>query len=360
MAAPDRYFCSLFLPPKPMANRELIAMRNLCTFFILTLALNAATFAISARAQADDSVTPLTACGTLNPHSHVQEIKCPLSAFQGRKPVDILWVVDNSGSMSSHQQNLINNTSAFINQLIVGNAPKWKLGLISTDTLNAPYLGFTPTTLLDYLTVGAVATFQHAVSMLGTSGDSTEKTFDTVKGALDTYPGFLRPEANLAVITLSDTDDQSTMSVADFVTYMKNKKGGDIKKVAGFGILAAPDIDIACSGEFMNFHGGRYEQWLNASGGKLFSLCQASSTLFADMMQAVLNTVLNNRLFLGVPNIDPATLYVLDSKKALIRGPASAGGEWEYDALKNEIVFSDISKIVGDHFQVIFKLIGHP
>ena len=133
---------------------------------VLGLALNVALLPKLSRA--DDDVTPLSACGQVDPHSHKQEIKCPLSAFQGRKPVDILWVVDNSGSMSSSQQNLISNTSAFINQLVVGNAPKWKLGLISTDTTNAPFIGFTPSTALNYQTPNAPGLFQAAVALLGT------------------------------------------------------------------------------------------------------------------------------------------------------------------------------------------------
>ena len=56
--------------------------------------------------------------------------------------VDILWVIDNSGSMSSYQNDVIRHTDKFMNEFTSAGRIDWRMGLISSDESEEPYLGF--------------------------------------------------------------------------------------------------------------------------------------------------------------------------------------------------------------------------
>src|SRR5690242_1639702 len=47
--------------------------------------------------------------------------------------LDILWVIDNSNSMSNHQQTVIQNMNSFVDGLVLKKNLRWKMGLISTS-----------------------------------------------------------------------------------------------------------------------------------------------------------------------------------------------------------------------------------
>src|SRR4051794_7209298 len=54
--------------------------------------------------------------------------------ISGNSDVDILWVIDNSGSMKEYQQHVIINTLAFMQNFTANTGLRWKMGLLSTDT----------------------------------------------------------------------------------------------------------------------------------------------------------------------------------------------------------------------------------
>ena len=89
--------------------------------------------------------------------------------MEGNSAVDILWTIDNSGSMGDHQRDVIANANSFISQFTQSTALEWRMGLVSTDTQDEPYVGLIPGTELNYLTPNAVTKFQQAVRRLGTT-----------------------------------------------------------------------------------------------------------------------------------------------------------------------------------------------
>jgi hypothetical protein len=48
-------------------------------------------------------------------------------------PVDILFVVDNSGSMADEQENLARNFNTFISELTSGKGNDYRIGIVTTD-----------------------------------------------------------------------------------------------------------------------------------------------------------------------------------------------------------------------------------
>ena len=164
------------------------------------------------------------------------------------RDVDILFVIDNSGSMSEEQASLTANFARFINvlQTIEGGLPNIHMGVISTDmgagpfniqgcsgngdngTLqSSPRGACTPPTgsfIIDTANPDGTRTTNYpanelaetfsCIARLGTMGCGFEQPLQAVRKALDgsnpANQGFLRENAFLAVIIITDEDDCST------------------------------------------------------------------------------------------------------------------------------------------------------
>ena len=172
---------------------------------------------------------------------------------------DILFVVDDSGSMSGHQQNLIANISTFIAEFTKGARLDYHIGVVTTDTD-----GYTAGRLVGSPNVVTPTTPDHdnvlrANLNRGTSGSATEKSFD---GAYHVFTpanaaanaGFIRPAAALAVIFITDAEDQSTV-MGDpklFYDFLVKQKNNDPRKVLGYGALVVPNEMPNCYADGYN------------------------------------------------------------------------------------------------------------
>jgi len=132
--------------------------------------------------------------------------------------LDILWVVDNSCSMPEEQDKLAEMAEPLIEFLATGGFDV-QMGVVTTDdaTLQAP--------VIDAGAPDAAAAFAAAV-YLGTGGSGYEQPLGYGLAAL-TSPlvdpgganeGLIRQLAGLAVIAVTDEDDQSSASADEFVT----------------------------------------------------------------------------------------------------------------------------------------------
>jgi len=151
------------------------------------------------------------------------------------KKIDILWVIDNSGSMQTSQANLSTNFTAFIKQFQTLGVdyhmavtttdayladPSFNNGLSAYNATNAKFRdGFTGTYGLGHSGVFVMtpanltnSIFQMNMSQ-GTAGSGDERAFSSVISALNDTTniasGFRRPDAFLSIIMLSDEDDFS-------------------------------------------------------------------------------------------------------------------------------------------------------
>ncbi len=172
------------------------------------------------------------------------------------RDIDILFVVDNSGSMAEEQASLQNNFVRFINVLsnIEGGLPNVHLGVVSTDVGAGPFnisgcsgqgdngilqnaprnAGCSPpagqfisdignpdgTRNTNY--TGDLAEVFGCIARLGIDGCGFEQPLESALRALDERnaqnQGFLRDSAFLAVIIISDEDDCSTENTQMFDT----------------------------------------------------------------------------------------------------------------------------------------------
>ena len=193
--------------------------------------------------------------------------------------LDVLFVVDNSGSMAEEQLTLRASFSQFVNSLetAYGSRPDLHVGVISTDMGAGPFqgtgcsmfgdngnlranpvCGVADPYIIDIAEPGGgrtqnfSGTLTDAMSCigdLGISGCGFEQPLAAVRRALDgTNPnnaGFLRQDTMLAVVIMSDEDD---CSVTD--TAMYDTSQNDINAPLGplssfrcfeFGVRCDPD-----------------------------------------------------------------------------------------------------------------------
>lgn len=254
--------------------------------------------------------------------------------------IDILWVIDNSGSMQTYQNSVMFNASNFMNAFTKSSVLHWKMGLISTDISNDPYVGFYPGDELDYRSPAAVDRFVAAVGRLGIGGDSTEKTFDPIIQKIFLNPGFLRKDAMWAIILVSDAPEQSQVSTAQFIDFLKMVKG--LKKVRFYGVVDPSDWCQSTDDPF-KWHGSKFEQLLNVVKGKAFPICSPN---FGKNLEFIGNDIvaqiLSPKILLpSRPRLE--TLKVIFNGKELPGGAKDKGGYWIYTMQDNAIVFHDLN-----------------
>jgi len=272
--------------------------------------------------------------------------------------VDILFVVDNSASMSEEQAALAAGFQSFISQ-IEATTIDFQIGIITTsqdtdDPNRGHLIGDRPLFLtreVDYLTL-----FDQRVQ-IGTNGSDKEKGLDAAQNAislnmLTTWNlGFVRPGANLLIIIVSDEDDCSDDGRLDgqdakscyqqrdqlvpvqteVDRILSRKSQGELVQISG--ILGPFDGSCADS-----YPGRRYAQAALQTGGLLGKICDSdwSSTLSSLGLTAV--GILNQ--FKLTSAADPTTLVVsVDGTEV----PEDETNGWTYDSLHWLIIFHGTS-----------------
>lgn len=284
-----------------------------------------------------------------------------LKEIQGESKVDILWVIDNSGSMGSYQKEVIDNAAYFMNHFIKGGLD-WKMGLISTDPgVIHSYIGLDPSDVFDYKSVDPINKFQNAVKKLGISGSGWETTFIPVREHLRTYPNFLRKDAILALLIVTDAPEQSSspfggiggapMNVKDFLSLLKTEKKS-LSRVVTYGAFAAQDLGCRTTDGFTRYKGSSYEELVLATNGKHFPLCTKDfGTELAKFGKDLLTKIESPRIYLkSRPILE--TLKVIYRGNSLPGGLREQGGYWLYDFDNNSIVFHDLKFAASDNEKV--------
>lgn len=242
--------------------------------------------------------------------------------------VDILWVIDNSGSMGNYQQQVISNSNQFMSAFTASSKLRWKMGLISTDQSNPPYMGFN--SVVDYTSIDALGRFNTAVAQLGVGGSSSEMTFTPVMNVLNRYPDWLRKGAYLVLIIVSDEEEQSwSVSTDQFIKDMVRRIGGDAQKFAAFGVYVPES----------NYGNQKYDEIVRRTGGKTYNLASSDyGTLLAQLGQDLVlrtSTVVPEVMLDQRPKVE--TIRVTYKGRVLRPGPPALGGEWTYDSVFNVI-----------------------
>jgi hypothetical protein len=140
---------------------------------------------------------------------------------QSSPKVDILFVIDNSGSMVEEQAKLQRNFEAFITELVSQDVNDYQIGVITTDmedpTHSGRLRGNPPIINGQQMSKPQVVQAFTKNAVVGVDGTSYEKALDAMRSALSPQmlakggpnEGFLREGAVLAIIFVGDEDDCS-------------------------------------------------------------------------------------------------------------------------------------------------------
>lgn len=222
---------------------------------------------------------------------------------------DILWIVDNSISMEQEQFKVMDGAARFINTFEAADID-FHLGVATTDVSEAGaqagvMVGDTP-----YLTAADadyVEQFQDRVDV-GIFGDDQESGLEAAVLAL-TEPnvstvnaGFLRDDARLSVIVLSDEDDCSDFGtlfdadsdstdclaqyeelspVQDVVEQLQALKS-DRGQVQFSGIIGPRDLICTTAAP-----GDRYTEAVESTGGVAGNICAANYSSIMEQLGLV-------------------------------------------------------------------------
>lgn len=247
------------------------------------------------------------------------------------KKLDIVWIIDNSGSMSDEQQALGTNFSAFIDEFITKDV-NFKMAITTTDTSSSSLKGkmvYGSDTKLTSAKAQAdedqfKSDFRKLVKV-GTSGSGYEKGLEASEGFMQKYAAsWMRPDAYLAVVILSDEEDQSSKSVAYYTDYLKS-----FKSEAGLvKVYSIVDVNKTNSGSGIATGGDRYIAASNNSAG-VYSDIRSD---FHSSLSAMGDQIINLLDSFALAN-DP----VAGSLKVYVNGSLST--DYTFDAVSRSIKF---------------------
>lgn len=261
--------------------------------------------------------------------------------------IDILWVVDNSGSMTDIQNNIIRNTSLFMQEFMQDNIMQWRMGVMSTDQRQDPFLGFTRT--FNSNDPDPVGEFQKAIGNLGTNGSASEDVFYNVArgiGLQVPYDKFYRNDAHLAVIMVTDEREQSTRHgqqyrAIPFLNSIRSLKTAD-KIIRFYGAFQFTDLDDCGWTGSDRYAGSPFEEVITLTNGIHMSACVSDfGSKLAEIGKDIVSLVDIPRIILEERPVIK-TIRVLYNGLTLPGGKESEGGFWYYSKYFNTINFYNL------------------
>lgn len=274
--------------------------------------------------------------------------------------VDILFVIDDSGSMGGEQGSLALNIPKFIGEIQKSSILDYHIGVTSSTydsyartncggngracgqgklhggDANVPFITRKTPNGLKILADNMI---------LGTSGSALERFFSPVMAALSAplvngeNAGFYRPDASLVVIFITDAEDQSTgVSSDDYLKFVWALKNGDQRKVLTYGAIIPVGAQTGndCSRDEMA-EPVELTAAISKSNGSYFDLCGTDYGLQLGLMAADLAQKVSKVLYLNrAPDLNSISVYFGTQK---IENDLRNG--WTYDASRNALVFGE-------------------
>lgn len=257
--------------------------------------------------------------------------------------VDLLLIVDDSGSMSEEQARLAAAAPTLIARGDAAGAD-YHVGVTTTDPGPTPFPIGTLRGTPRYVTAASatrVADLSAAVNQ-GVLGSGQEEGLAAAVAAVTdptllagTNAGFLRANAELAVLVLSDEEDQSAATVPGVVQALAARPIGLPGAVRIYGLTGGP---AGCnSGGGFADPGLRYEEAANLTGGFTRSICDV------DYTAAI--TAIADAIFQGARAVYPlASRPAPGSVEVRVDGvllPATVGNQvnWGLDYQAAQLIF---------------------
>ena len=279
--------------------------------------------------------------------------------------VDILFVVDDSGSMNQFQQILSKNSEEFVATIFNTRFIDYHIGVTtSTSTANSSSRGWggrlvndrgfsfverdTPEgqeVLADYLRVG-------------TNGAIREIFFEVIDSAFSpalratANKDFFREDAHLLIFFVTDTDDQGVHQAPYIFDLLKNLKKGQTDKISMVGALLTHNIQ-SCRRPGGEYEPAKLSELVGLFKGKIFNLCAND---YGEPMALVAEEILRRTSTIQLTQIPVLETLKLTYGRQII--PRGING-WTYDPQKNQIYLSPEIELAperkGTRVKVNFK-----
>jgi len=236
--------------------------------------------------------------------------------------VDILWVIDTSGSMYRYEEELMAGIEAMLNALPPSG---WRLAMTSNDPAKASVEAQFPLVPGDDI--------DDATLMYGDMGiGHREAGFDASYEYIENNPyaqTWMRDDAALLVVMVSDEEEQSTTltAVNDFTGWYDTKRGGSVFLSS---IINLDPAESECNTNLMNV-GDRYSEATNYFNGVIVDICSD------DWAPGVAEASVQIEPFESISLTHEA---VEDSIRVFIDGQVDPN--WHYVATDNTVYFDII------------------
>lgn len=274
------------------------------------------------------------------------DVRIDTYSQQAANKIDVLWVVDNSGSMEPRQNNLANNFQAFMTEF-TRNDIDYRIAVTTTDIFKEAGAFVGAPSILSPTTPSVINAFANNIKV-GSNGSPYEVGMDAARLALEGQKArndakvaqcksscpndnraacetscevnsqfdFLRTDAYLYLIFVSDEEDRSSEDVRFFYRYFETVKGvGNDGMVTTAAIMG--DVPSNTCGATP---GQRYQDLSNLTGGEVGSICDEN---FSETLKKLANNAVGlKRKFLlqDAPNLQ--TLQVR------IKYPCNISADW--------------------------------
>lgn len=257
-----------------------------------------------------------------------------------RKPVDIVFALDKSGSMGDNIASVTTNLDTFISALSGADAD-YQLAAVVQDSgcIFGSDLAITPSMGTDQ----AKAVWTTMTS--GPAGSNTERGFSLIESATTAScnAGLVRDDATLAVVLVSDEPEQSVNPYSTYVASLQALKSDPSDVVIH---AVGGDYPNGCSSA--QPYTGAYEATV-ATGGLFLSICAADWGAKLEQL-AEASLVIRDNFPLSESPVE-STIEVS------VNGLPVWG--WTWDAAENAVVFdADAAPESGADIRIDYHLLG--
>lgn len=253
--------------------------------------------------------------------------------------IDVLWVVDNSGSMAARQENLAKNFQSFMD-VFQKSGIDYRIAVTTTDIFKEKGAFVGSPKILNPTTANVATAFANNVRV-GINGSPFEAGLEAAQLALDLQAAgnlpklmtretcktacrtnanppvcidacdraspieFLRPDAYLYIVFVTDEEDESSEDVRYFWRSFETTKGiGNDGTVTTAAIMGDTPSN-SCGAT----PGTRYKALSDLTGGEVGSICDTNFSV--TLRKLATNAVGLKRKFALADKPDPASLTVL-------------------------------------------------
>ena len=241
---------------------------------------------------------------------------------------DILFVIDNSCSMHSHQTNLKNNFASFIG-VFANSGVDYQIAFITTDNEN-----FVDNKIISSTDPDPIGDVTDIIDRISITGHGLERglweSYEATQTGADAGIGsaFLRTDSRLVIIYLSDERDGSTtyssMTATDYANHLLTLKPLSdqlsVNAVAG-------DHPSGCSPPYAQ-HGAGYYEVVQQLGGTFMSICATDYGLQMDTLAR--DSILRSAFELSDTPIEESIVVTVDGYIAT---------DWTYNVTENAVYF---------------------